>query len=211
MPDFFSRLETLAASLRTFDGAARLAAGLCAAVVLLSVAVNFLLAKEASAARSEKRSVVATGSMLAFFVVYFGVVRLGLGAWPLARTWIGFAVRGLGLAWVIAGTIVNVLGRFSLGGNWGDQIRIYHDHSLVATGVYGVVRHPLYASLIWMFFGGALLFQNGLALAANLFLFVPAMYYRARQEELALCARFPEYDGYRREVGMFFPKLWSPK
>ena len=44
-------------------------------------------------------------------------------------------------------------------------------------------------------------------LLAALGVFLPAMAYRARQEETALAAEFPAYAEYRRRTGMFFPKL----
>lgn len=101
------------------------------------------------------------------------------------------AVFGLGL--VILGTVVNVAGRLALGKNWGNQVIIYDDHKLVTNGSYRFVRHPLYAGLIWMFAGAALVFQNWAALAGTILVFFPAMHYRAKQEEQALVAQFPEY------------------
>jgi protein-S-isoprenylcysteine O-methyltransferase Ste14 len=81
---------------------------------------------------------------------------------------------------------------------------------LVTHGVYRWLRHPLYASLVWMFTGAALLFLNPLALAANLGVFLPAMIYRGHQEEVALTGEFPAYAEYRRHTGMLVPKLSPP-
>ncbi len=103
---------------------------------------------------------------------------------------------------------VRVSGRLRLGHNWADQVTVYREQTLVQTGVYGLVRHPLYASLIWMFVGGSLIFRNLAALAATLAVFVPAMAIRARQEEALLAMRFPEHEAYRRRVGMLWPRLW---
>jgi protein-S-isoprenylcysteine O-methyltransferase Ste14 len=38
--------------------------------------------------------------------------------------------------------------------------------------------------------------------------FVVGQVLRARIEERKLTATFPEYEGYRRTTGMFFPKLF---
>ena len=102
---------------------------------------------------------------------------------------------------------MNILGRLSLGRNWANHIKIYSDHVLVSGGVYNIVRHPLYASLIWMFLGASLVYFNYLAFLAIAFVFSPFMYYRAKQEEELLLKEFEEYNAYQQKVGMFFPKI----
>jgi protein-S-isoprenylcysteine O-methyltransferase Ste14 len=106
---------------------------------------------------------------------------------------------------VVVGATVNVLGRHSLGRNWANQVTVYESQTLVTSGIFGWLRHPLYASLIWMFVGAALAYHNAAAMAAALLLFVPAMYYRSGQEEHLLSERFPEYAAYRARTGRFFP------
>ena len=91
--------------------------------------------------------------------------------------------------------------------NWANQVTIYKNQQLIKTGVYKYVRHPLYASLIWMFYGACLVYPNYLALIANTILFVPFMFYRAKQEEKLLMERFEEYGEYKKTTGMLFPKL----
>jgi protein-S-isoprenylcysteine O-methyltransferase Ste14 len=115
----------------------------------------------------------------------------------------------LGLAIMAAGAVRNIVGRIDLGRNWADQVTEYRDQALVRRGAYAVVRHPLYASITWMFLGAALVYRNAVLLGATLLVFVPAMVVRARQEERLLQQRFPEYDGYRRKVGMLFPRLYA--
>jgi protein-S-isoprenylcysteine O-methyltransferase Ste14 len=79
------------------------------------------------------------------------------------------------------------------------------------TGMFRLVRHPLYASLIWMFLGASLAYLNWVALSITLLIFLPAMAWRASQEEQLLAQSFPAYAAYRRRTGMFFPKLRSLK
>ena len=117
----------------------------------------------------------------------------------------------IGLLILIIGCIINIIGRINLGKNWSNQIKIYDDHSLVSNGVYKIVRHPLYASIIWMFFGASLIYSNYLAFLANLIIFIPFMYYRAKQEETLLKNEFIDYKDYQIKVGMFFPKLFTRK
>ncbi|MGK0469242.1 MAG: protein-S-isoprenylcysteine O-methyltransferase Ste14, partial [Clostridium sp.] len=40
------------------------------------------------------------------------------------------------------------------------------------------------------------------------FIFIPFMYYRAKQEETLLIQTFSEYNDYIKRTGMFFPKIF---
>jgi protein-S-isoprenylcysteine O-methyltransferase Ste14 len=198
--DFFGRLVQ---EIQTFPGCARLIVTFCTLAVLTAVFINFQLARRSHTIRSERPSLVKTGSMLAFFGVIYLLIRFRVGVFQIPA--IGFPLAIGGLALVVLGSTVNIMGRFALGKNWGNQVIIYQDHTLVTGGTYRFVRHPLYASLIWMFIGASLVFQNWAALLATLFVFIPAMYYRGKLEEKALLAQFPSYVEYRDRTGMFFP------
>lgn len=157
----------------------------------------------------ERKSIVETGSMLGFFLFDCLIVKSGWGRYPLQDE----ALRNLmilsGDLMILAGAAMNLAGRIYLGANWANQIKIYTAHTLIRRGPYRWVRHPLYASIILMFYGGVLIFQDGLSFAAVSFLFVPFMAYRARQEEQLLQAQFSqEYAAYRQEAGMFTPKFY---
>lgn len=191
--------------LPVFELAVTLGAAACVGSALAAVAVNHVLRRPGSDVRTRIRTPVATLSMLAFLAVMAGVVWLRLGVVELPET-ARRATMVLGLAIMVAGAVLNVAGRIDLGRNWADQVTEYRDQSLVRRGAYAVVRHPLYASITWMFMGAALVHRNALLLGATLLVFLPAMVLRARQEERLLCERFPEYADYRREVGMLFPR-----
>jgi protein-S-isoprenylcysteine O-methyltransferase Ste14 len=106
----------------------------------------------------------------------------------------------------MSGTAVNIAGRIELKGNWANHIKIYKNHSIVTNGVYSYVRHPLYSSIIFMLYGGSLIYFNWFSAVLVTFIFIPAMIYRARQEEQLLIKEFPVYEEYKRQVGLFFPK-----
>lgn len=178
----------------------------CTVAVLGAVVVDFTQFNKRGEVRKEKKSIVETGTMMMFFFLFYLTLRSGVGTLALPSTGLRLALAATGTFAVVAGSIVNIRGRLDLGKNWSNQIRIYTDHSLVTGGVYALVRHPLYASLIWMFTGASLLYRNFLALLATMLVFVPFMHYRARQEERMLEKEFAGYDAYRKQVGMFLPK-----
>ncbi len=188
-----------------FDALVNVAAAGCIGSALAAVAVNHVLRRPAADVRRRVRSPVATASMLAFLVAVVVPLRLRLGVVPLAEP-ARRAVMLVGLALLAAGAVLNVAGRVSLGRNWADQVTVYRDQALVQRGAYALVRHPLYASITGMFLGAALIHRNAVVLGATLAVFLPAVVVRARQEERLLARRFPEYDAYRRRVGMLLPR-----
>jgi protein-S-isoprenylcysteine O-methyltransferase Ste14 len=179
----------------------------CTLAIIISIIINFLNAKDQKENKTEKKNIVETFSMSLFFVCFYLIIRLHVGEFIIINMPIRLSLIILGLFIIIIGTIVNIMGRLKLGKNWANQIIIYKDQTLVTSGVFGIVRHPLYASLIWIFFGAGMLFANPIALSSNLFIFAPFMYYRARQEEKMLTEEFKDYQKYQKKVGMFFPKL----
>ena len=185
---------------------ARLIIGICVLFLCLAVLTNFALAKDK--AEKEKKSWVSTASMVLFFVVFTLVLRMGWGALDIPKG-LRLSFETAGDILVILGTLMNVLGRLSLKGNWGDQIRIYGDHTLVTGGLYRFVRHPLYSGLFFVGYGAAIVYANWLGILLISVVFVPMMYYRVLLEEKLLTQRFPEYRGYARRTGMFLPKLPS--
>jgi len=198
--------------LKTPEGVVSLAASLvislCVTVVFAAVLVNFIACHRADGVKQERKSVVATGTMTMFFLFFYGLIRFQVGDVSVGNVSVRMAMAGIGLAIIVFGCFVNVAGRLRLGRNWANQATIYEQQGLVMTGVYGWVRHPLYASIIWMFYGASLVYANLAAFWANTLVFLPFMVYRARLEEALLAKEFKEYGEYKCRVGMFFWKLF---
>lgn len=181
---------------------------LCTLAVLFSVAWSFLNHHGRRPVAHGQRSAVDTLTMLIFFVGFSWLLTHRVGEVRGMSGGLARAALLLGLALVVLGAGVNVIGRHQLGVNWANQIAIYQRHELQTDGTFRWVRHPLYASLIWMFLGASLAHLNWAAGAATALIFIPAMYYRAWQEERMLIHTFPEYVFYQSRTGTFFPKLF---
>jgi protein-S-isoprenylcysteine O-methyltransferase Ste14 len=118
---------------------------------------------------------------------------------------------------------IKVLGLLLLGGSWFLLFRSFadntfasplariqreRDHRVISTGVYGLVRHPMYLGAILMFAGGPLLTGSASALlvGAALSLLLVA---RIVGEEALLVRELPGYDTYRQRVRFrLFPFVW---
>ena len=71
---------------------------------------------------------------------------LPLAIWPF---WFGAALT-------LAGLLFTVWARVHLGRNWSATITLKEDHSLITSGPYRTVRHPIYSGLLLGFVGSAL-------------------------------------------------------
>ena len=76
---------------------------------------------------------------------------------------------------------------------------------LQRTGVYAVIRHPMYTGLLLSAFGLAILAQKPLAIvgAGALTVFFNL---KAREEERRLRRCYPDYADYQRATGRFLPR-----
>lgn len=116
--------------------------------------------------------------------------------WRMAASAVCGAIA-VALAW----TSVTHLGR---------QFRIhaglYHDHALVKTGPYAIVRHPIYASLLAALLCTLLLLTPWQWIAISLALFICGTEIRVRSEEQLLASRFgAEFESYRKAVPAYIP------
>jgi protein-S-isoprenylcysteine O-methyltransferase Ste14 len=190
----------------TFAYFASVIVSTCVVALFVSILVDFLLYQDKKEIKAEEHSIVATGSMIVFYVVYYVILRLNTGKIPKLSDEILKMQVVIGVIAVLAGTVINITGRMQLKGNWANQIKIYKNHRLITKGMYSYARHPLYSSIILMLYGGAVIYSSWLDAVLVSIVFIPAMVYRAKQEEQLLTNEFPEYEEYQKQVGLFFPK-----
>ncbi len=92
----------------------------------------------------------------------------------------------------------------------GKQFRVhaglYNDHELVTTGPYGIVRHPIYSSLLAMLICSALIATPWLWIAITVVIFIIGTEIRVRTEDGLLRSRFgEEFERYRKKVPAYIP------
>ena len=134
------------------------------------VIYNFIHAKKRkNKKKKEVKSIVETASMSVFFILIALVVNLGWGTYSYHNTILNIVF----LVIYIISIATNLLGRYYLGNNWGNNVVIYTDHTLVTNGVYKIVRHPLYASIIWAIYAIGVLRSNYCVFILNTIIFIP--------------------------------------
>jgi protein-S-isoprenylcysteine O-methyltransferase Ste14 len=115
----------------------------------------------------------------------------------------------VGLFLVIVGVGSAFLAKRQLGDSWvyAAVYGVKPKQHLVTTGIYAIVRHPIYVSFAISYIGIELLAGSWLWVAF-LFLFIPA-YLQAKKEEKVLIKHFGEtYKKYQQTTKMFIPYLW---
>jgi protein-S-isoprenylcysteine O-methyltransferase Ste14 len=125
----------------------------------------------------------------------------GLPPWPPA---VARAATWLGAALALAGGLLFVAGAFRLGGNLTPLPRPKDDATLVQSGPYALVRHPIYSGGLGLAFGYALLVHGSLTLLWALVILV-FLDVKSAREERWLVEKFPEYPAYQRRVRKLIP------
>lgn len=108
------------------------------------------------------------------------------------------------LALIAYGTWVGVAGALALGKNLTPLPEPKAGAHLVTEGVYGRMRHPLYASMMSLGLGWSLAWGSGLGLVLSVIL-TAYLHAKAVCEEQLLIDRFPEYLAYASSVRRYLP------
>jgi protein-S-isoprenylcysteine O-methyltransferase Ste14 len=96
-----------------------------------------------------------------------------------------------------------------LGRNFSSSLKVREGHSLVTTGVYRYVRHPIYASLWLWSVAQALLLPNWLAGSAGFIGFSVLFFGRVAREEQMMLEIFGEdYRAYMARTARIVPGIY---
>ena len=135
------------------------------------------------------------------------LVLVAAAGWSLGPDWSGLVrLAGVvvGITLIASGVVLIARGVADLGGAMTPLPRPREDAELVELGVYALVRHPVYAGLILVAFGWAIVQASTIAvfLAAAL-----ATFFRLKstREERWLEMRYPGYAAYRARTRRFIP------
>lgn len=145
------------------------------------------------------------------------------GLWVLAQNFLTLAVLALGpmlgnrtwpTVWMTLGVLLfaiggvfGVAGVRALGRSRTPYPKPIQDAPLVQSGIYQIVRHPLYSSLIFLSVGWSLLWSSWITLWVALGLAV-VLDAKSRREERWLDEKFPDYASYRQRMRRFIPWIY---
>jgi protein-S-isoprenylcysteine O-methyltransferase Ste14 len=150
------------------------------------------------------RWVIGAFALIGLLAGYLPAYTDRIGFWVLD----GDTIRWLGVILFAAGGALRIWPVFVLGHRFSGLVAIQPEHSLVTSGVYGVIRHPSYLWLLINSLGWALAFRSviGVLLTA---LTIPLLLARIRAEETLLKSQFgDEYDIYRARTSRLIPWVY---
>ena len=149
--------------------------------------------------------------------ILLGLLALGGLVAPIiyaATDWLDFAdytlptwAGWLGILLTAGAVFVFWRAHADLGLNWSPTLEIREKHELITRGIYGVIRHPMYASQWLLVIAQPLLLHNWIAGFLNLLVFIPFYFLRVKAEEQLMIEQFgDQYRAYIQKVGAVFPK-----
>ena len=140
----------------------------------------------------------------------FLLVVLGPRTWPGLPEWVSpFTLLGFiaGSVMILLGFLLALAGVLGLGSNLTAVPYPKDNATLVETGPYHIVRHPIYCGLIFMALGWGLLVHGWLTIvyAAILFIFFDI---KSRREEQWLREKYSGYAAYQKRVRKLIPFVY---
>ena len=176
---------------------------LIAGFVMLAKSPEFLKKRlDAKEKQGKQKSVVAFSGLM--FVVGFVVAGLDYRfGWSAVPNWVNIAASAVFL--LDYGLYAEVMRENAY---LSRTVKVEEGQTVVDTGLYGIVRHPMYAVTIELFMMMPLVLGSWYAMIV--FAFYPAaIVVRLKDEEELLTRELPGYEDYKKKVKWrLLPFVW---
>lgn len=172
--------------------------------IVMTIKNPALLKKRLSAKeeQTEQKSVVAFSGLM--FMLGFVIAGLSYRfGWLILPSWISWVGAGLLLiGYLLYAEVLRENSYLSR------TIEVQRGQKVIDTGLYGIVRHPMYSATLLLFLSMPLVL--GSLLSFVIFLAYPAIIAkRIRNEEKVLEAGLPGYSDYKKNVRYrLIPYIW---
>jgi protein-S-isoprenylcysteine O-methyltransferase Ste14 len=121
----------------------------------------------------------------------------------------GPALLITGYTLLAAGLLFAAWARLHLRGNWSANVVLRQDQTLVESGPYRLVRHPIYTGLLLALTGTALVLGAELRCFLGVLLAAIAWKFKSTKEEALMVQKFGDrYLRYRTQVKGLVPYIW---
>jgi protein-S-isoprenylcysteine O-methyltransferase Ste14 len=119
-----------------------------------------------------------------------------------------FLLPFLGALFYLASCLLQWRALRDLGAAYSPDIELRQEQTLVQTGLYGWIRHPLLVAGVLETVGMTMALNAAWTTVAATILFGAVILERWKKEEAALIGHFGDaYLAYRQRVGAFFPRV----
>ena len=141
--------------------------------------------------------------LIILLVMYItGMAWIDIFFFPLPAwlRWLGF---GLGLLSLTFWTWTQA----ALDTRWSAQLQLRKEHTLITSGPYARIRHPLYAAMFAWAIALALLTANWIFVAITVLTIAGTLARVPKEEQMMLDSFGDEYRAYMQRTGKFLPKF----
>ena len=137
--------------------------------------------------------------MLVMFFVPFEYILFGRTLNPV--------LFGIGITICLLATFIRVKGQLDLKNGFSTRIEKQEGHELVTTGLYGLIRHPLYLAIILFMVGSCLMLSAQFSWIVAL-VCIFTLKVRIDREEEFLSQNFEGYKAYQQRTKKIIPFVW---
>lgn len=136
--------------------------------------------------------------------------------YPFTQSWLALSIfttspflSTMGVILTVSAIAFAIWARVTLGRNWsGVVITLKEHHTLVSSGPYHFVRHPIYTGYFFATLGTALTIGSVASLLATGIIFL-GFFMRMKKEEALMINQFPqEYPLYKTRTKKIIPFVW---
>jgi len=150
------------------------------------------------------------GGLAAVVTITFGLVHIffpGRPEWAYALHYPD-AVRWAGVILLSSGVLLLFLAQHHLALNFSSFVRVREGHTLVQSGPYRWIRHPIYTAYFMNYVGGGLVSANWVLTFVPFLFFAAMIALRVGEEERMMIGQLGErYEQYMRRTGRLVPRL----
>ena len=109
---------------------------------------------------------------------------------------------------MLVGVALSIWARLILGSNWSNRVTVKENHTLVRTGPYHFVRHPIYSGILEEMLGSAVQ-RGGIRCFARVLICGPCFWLKTRAEDRFMVQSFgKEYLQYCNTVKALVPFIF---
>ena len=172
--------------------------------VVLYIKAPELLKKRLNSKEKQQTQKAVVGASALLFLAGFVVAGLDYRfSWSFVPSWVVVSASVvLLLSYALYAEVMRENSYLSR------TIEVQENQKVVDTGLYGIVRHPMYAATIWLFLSIPVVLGSWWSLLCFL-PYVAVIVIRIQNEETVLSRELQGYEDYRKKVKYrLFPFIW---
>lgn len=147
-----------------------------------------------------KKDLIFVLIQFVLFALYFIDFEL-LGFSLMLPHWTDFIAIAIGFI----GIVIITFGIINLNENLTPFPTPKKNSSLISSGIYAYIRHPIYSGIL-IGLAAYAIYSGSIERVVITIVLGIVLYFKSNFEERLLIKRFPNYEAYKKQTGRFIPK-----